>query len=159
MIKILVAEDEEKSRAATVSRLRGIMGDEALIETAADGNDAVQMALKMRPALIFMDIEMPRKTGLEAAAILHEQLPDTHIVFLTAMTALTTRLGRCARAAGNICSSRYPRPHCARRFESFFMSSTNRKRMPRRSRPRCACGSRSITPRILRSMMRRKAWA
>ena len=75
MIKILVAEDEEKSRAATVSRLRGIMGDEALIETAADGNDAVQMALKMRPALIFMDIEMPRKTGLEAAAILHEQLP------------------------------------------------------------------------------------
>ena len=36
------------------------------------------------------------------------------------MTALTTRLGRCARAAGNICSSRYPRPHCARRFESFF---------------------------------------
>ena len=84
MIKILVAEDEEKSRAATVSRLRGIMGDEALIETAADGNDAVQMALKMRPALIFMDIEMPRKTGLEAAAILHEQLPDTHIVFLTA---------------------------------------------------------------------------
>ena len=28
MIKILVAEDEEKSRAATVSRLRGIMGDE-----------------------------------------------------------------------------------------------------------------------------------
>ena len=84
MITILVAEDEEKSRAATVSRLRGIMGDEALIETAADGNDAVQMALKMRPALIFMDIEMPRKTGLEAAAILHEQLPDTHIVFLTA---------------------------------------------------------------------------
>lgn len=55
MIKILVAEDEEKSRAATVSRLRGIMGDEALIETAADGNDAVQMALKMRPALIFME--------------------------------------------------------------------------------------------------------
>ena len=35
MIKILVAEDEEKSRAATVSRLRGIMGDEALIETTA----------------------------------------------------------------------------------------------------------------------------
>ena len=47
-------------------------------------NIAERMELKMRPALIFMDIEMPRKTGLEAAAILHEQLPDTHIVFLTA---------------------------------------------------------------------------
>ena len=48
MIKILVAEDEEKSRAATVSRLRGIMGDEALIETAADGNDAVQRSRCVR---------------------------------------------------------------------------------------------------------------
>ncbi len=84
MIKLLVAEDEEKSRTATVSRLRGIMGDKALIETALDGNDAVQMALKMRPDLIFIDIEMPRKTGLEAAAVIHEQLPNTHIVFLTA---------------------------------------------------------------------------
>lgn len=84
MIKLLVAEDEEKSRAATVSRLRSIIGENALIEAAADGNEAVQTALKMRPDLIFMDIEMPRKTGLEAAEILHTQLPDTHIVFLTA---------------------------------------------------------------------------
>ena len=156
MIKILVAEDEEKSRAATVSRLRGIMGDEALIETAADGNDAVQMALKMRPALIFMDIEMPRKTGLEAAAILHEQLPDTHIVFLTAYDRFDYAVGALRTGGREYLLKPVSE---TTRFESFFMSSTNRKRMPRRSRPRCACGSRSITPRILRSMMRRKAWA
>ena len=32
MIKILVAEDEPKSREAMVSRLRGILGETALIE-------------------------------------------------------------------------------------------------------------------------------
>ena len=41
MIKILVAEDEPKSRNALVSRLRGVLGDTALIEAASDGNEAV----------------------------------------------------------------------------------------------------------------------
>ena len=37
MIKILVAEDEPKSRQALASRLRGILGENALIEQAANG--------------------------------------------------------------------------------------------------------------------------
>ena len=37
MIKILVAEDEARSRAALASRLRSILGEAALIEAAADG--------------------------------------------------------------------------------------------------------------------------
>ena len=159
MIKILVAEDEEKSRAATVSRLRGIMGDEALIETAADGNDAVQMALKMRPALIFMDIEMPRKTGLEAAAILHEQLPDTHIVFLTAYDRFGLCVGALRTGGREYLLKPVSEPHCARRFEVFSCRARTGKGCLAVLRPRCACGLRSITPRILRSMMRRKAWA
>ena len=74
MFKILVAEDEPKSRSALVSRLRGILGDAALIEAAADG----------KPYLIFMDIEMPYKNGLETAAVIKRQIPQAHVVFLTA---------------------------------------------------------------------------
>ncbi len=84
MIKILIAEDEPKSRAAIASRLRGILGEEALIETAADGNEAVMKAVQMQPGLIFMDIEMPVKNGLEAAAVIKQRQTDVHIVFLTA---------------------------------------------------------------------------
>lgn len=84
MIKILIAEDEARNQAAMVSRLRGILGDEALIETASDGNEAVAKAMKVRPDLIFMDVEMPYKNGLEAAAVIKQQRPETHIVFLTA---------------------------------------------------------------------------
>ena len=84
MIKIMIAEDEQKTRNALASRLQGILGDAALIETAEDGNDAVQKALLIQPDLIFMDIEMPFKTGIEATAIIKRQLPQTHVVFLTA---------------------------------------------------------------------------
>ena len=84
MIKILVAEDEARSRAALASRLRSILGEAALIETAADGNEAVTKAVQVKPYLIFMDIEMPYKNGLEAAAVVKSQMPETHVVFLTA---------------------------------------------------------------------------
>lgn len=84
MIKILVAEDEARSRAALASRLRSILGEAALIETAADGNEAVTKAVQVKPDLIFMDIEMPYKNGLEAAAVVKSQMPETHVVFLTA---------------------------------------------------------------------------
>lgn len=84
MVKIMIAEDEPKTRSALASRLRSIMGDTALIETAEDGNDVIQKALQVSPDLIFMDIEMPFKTGLEAAAVIRQQRPDTRVVFLTA---------------------------------------------------------------------------
>lgn len=84
MIKLLVAEDEEKSRAAMVSRLRSLLGESAMVEWAADGTEAVDKAQKIRPDMIFMDIEMPRKNGLEAAEVIKKSLPETVIVFLTA---------------------------------------------------------------------------
>lgn len=84
MIKILVAEDEPRSREAMTARLRTILGEHALIETAADGNEVILKALQIQPQIIFMDIEMPVKTGLEAATVIKKQLPDVHIIFLTA---------------------------------------------------------------------------
>lgn len=84
MIKILVVEDEPKSRTAIVSRLRAILGEEALVETAGDGASAVSKALQVQPQIVFMDIELPVKNGLEAAAVIKCQQPEVHMVFLTA---------------------------------------------------------------------------
>ena len=84
MIKILVVEDEALSRQALVSRLRHILRQEGVVESAEDGNQAIHKALEIRPDLILMDIVMPRMNGLEATAVISEHLPDTVIVFLTA---------------------------------------------------------------------------
>ena len=71
MVKILVAEDEPLSRKSLTGHLRRRLGPDALIEGAANGREAVDRAAQLAPQLIFMDIEMPVLSGLEAAAIIH----------------------------------------------------------------------------------------
>ena len=88
MIKIIIAEDEQKTRNALASRLRGILGDSALIETAEDGNDVVQKALLVQPDLIFMDIRMPVMKGDEATMKIRAlDREDCKRVPIIAMTA------------------------------------------------------------------------
>lgn len=84
MIKILVVEDEKRSRDMLVGRLRKLLGESALVEDAADGNEAVQRAAQVRPQLIFMDVEMPLMNGIEAASAINQLGIETRIVFLTA---------------------------------------------------------------------------
>lgn len=102
MFKVLVAEDEPKSRGALISRLRGILGDAALIEAASDGNDAVDKALRVQPDVIFMDIEMPGKNGLEAAAVIKKQIQTVHIISLPPMIGLIMQWGRSVPVARTI---------------------------------------------------------
>ena len=51
---------------------------------AADGEEAVQMALHYKPDIILMDIKMPKLNGLQAAALIRDQQHDVKVVMLTA---------------------------------------------------------------------------
>lgn len=99
MIKVLIAEDEPLSLQNLTGHLRRLLGADALIEGASNGREAVDMARRIRPQLVLMDIEMPVMTGLDAAAIIHEALPETHIVFLTAFDRFDYAVG-AMRAGG-----------------------------------------------------------
>ena len=50
---------------------------------AADGVQAIEMAKKLKPDLIVLDLAMPRMNGAEAASILNQTMPKTPIVLLT----------------------------------------------------------------------------
>jgi len=50
---------------------------------AENGRDAVEKAEKLKPDLIILDLSMPVMTGLEAAALLKQTLPDTRIILFT----------------------------------------------------------------------------
>lgn len=63
MIKVLIAEDEPLSLQNLTGHLRRLLGADALIEGAANGREAVDMARRIRPQLVLMDIEMPVMTG------------------------------------------------------------------------------------------------
>ena len=60
--KILIADDEASIRLL----VRSILSNNYTVIEAADGQEAVEAAQKQKPALILMDILMPKKDGLQA---------------------------------------------------------------------------------------------
>ena len=87
-VRALIAEDEPILAAALAHALRRLWPALDIVATCANGVEALQQGLALRPDILFLDIKMPGKTGLEAAEELAEQWPDTQpfpqIVFVTA---------------------------------------------------------------------------
>lgn len=81
MIRVLVAEDEPGNRKLLVGYLRELPGVE-LIGEAVNGVEALELARRLKPDALFLDIEMPGLRGTELATLLPE--PRPRIVFVTA---------------------------------------------------------------------------
>ncbi|CAB4538903.1 MAG: response regulator [Actinobacteria bacterium] len=81
-LKVLVAEDESLIRMDVVATLSEA-GYEVLGE-ASDGEEAVEMASRLSPDVVVMDIKMPKMDGISAA----EKISDLRIpvVLLTAFS-------------------------------------------------------------------------
>jgi response regulator NasT len=81
--RVLIAEDEALIRLD----LSEMLADEGfqVIGEAGDGVQAVQLARELRPDLVIMDVKMPKKDGIDAAAeIVAEQIAP--VVILTAFS-------------------------------------------------------------------------
>ncbi|MGV2938906.1 response regulator [Mesobacillus sp. LC4] len=66
MIKIVIAEDQRMLLGALGSLL-SLEDDMEVVGKASNGEEAVALAKELKPDICVMDIEMPGKTGLEAA--------------------------------------------------------------------------------------------
>ena len=81
-IRVLVADDHPVFRRG----MRAILGAEPEIELvgeATDGEEAVALALELRPDVVLMDLNMPGVTGIEATRRVLEASPDVAILMLT----------------------------------------------------------------------------
>lgn len=87
-IRALIAEDEPILAFTLTQTLQRLWPELQLCGVAENGIAAVQEALAQRPDVLFLDIKMPGKTGLEAAQELAEDWPDDApfplVVFVTA---------------------------------------------------------------------------
>ena len=86
--RALIAEDEPILAAALAHALQRLWPELDIVATCPNGVDALRQGLALQPDILFLDIKMPGKTGLEAAEELAEQWPEgvpfPHIVFVTA---------------------------------------------------------------------------
>lgn len=80
MLKVLVADDEPLARE-TIKLLLKDQPDICAVFEAQDGNEVLSVYQAEKPQLIFLDIQMPGKTGIELAQELPE---DVVIIFATA---------------------------------------------------------------------------
>ncbi|MDG4824619.1 response regulator transcription factor [Asanoa sp. WMMD1127] len=80
--RILLADDHALVRRGVRLILDG-EPDLTVVAEAADGGEAIDLALEHRPDLAVLDIAMPRLTGLQAARELSRSLPELRILILT----------------------------------------------------------------------------
>jgi len=95
--RVLIVDDEEDLRYVYTRQLRG---DGYLLDTAADGEEAIEKIRATEYAVILTDMRMPRKDGLAVIAAAREHLPDAEIIVLTGHGSLENALQ--AFKAGNI---------------------------------------------------------
>jgi DNA-binding NarL/FixJ family response regulator len=97
LLRILVVDDFGPFRKAICSFL---LGYETLtvVGEAADGDEAIELAFRLAPHVIIMDVKMPRKSGVEATQRIKRALPEIHIIGVS--TQHDTFLRASMKAAG-----------------------------------------------------------
>src|SRR5918912_1447358 len=80
--RVLIVDDHPLTREALASLLEQHGFDVA--GQAADGEEAVELARSLQPALVLLDLSMPGLGGLEALPLLREAAPACEVVVLTA---------------------------------------------------------------------------
>jgi DNA-binding NarL/FixJ family response regulator len=81
-VRILIADDHSLFRDGLRSLLRA-EGHEVIGE-AKNGREAIELAKKLTPDLVLMDVSMPEMDGITATRALTAELPGTKVVILTA---------------------------------------------------------------------------
>jgi two-component system response regulator DesR len=82
VIRVMLAEDQAMVRGA-LATLIGLEPDLEVVAQAATGDEAVAVAREAKPDVALLDIEMPGKDGITAAAEITRTVPGCKIMILT----------------------------------------------------------------------------
>jgi DNA-binding NarL/FixJ family response regulator len=91
-LRIVVADDQRAVREALATVLDAVPGFE-VVGLAADGEEAVELAHRLSPAVVLMDLRMPNLDGVAATRRLAAELPDVKVVVLTTFADDASILG------------------------------------------------------------------
>lgn len=81
-IRVLIADDQSLIRRG-MSLILAAESDIEVVGQAADGVEAVDLAVELKPDVVLMDLHMPRKGGVVATREITNKLPQTRVMVLT----------------------------------------------------------------------------
>jgi DNA-binding NarL/FixJ family response regulator len=81
-LRLLIVDDQPLIRRGLSMMLQAEPGIE-VVGQAADGLEAIDMALTLRPDVVVMDLQMPRASGVVATREISARLPATRVLVLT----------------------------------------------------------------------------
>jgi DNA-binding NarL/FixJ family response regulator len=87
-LSVLIADDHPLVAEGLIMILRD-QPDLTCIGVATNGQEAVEMAVKMRPDILLLDINMPVLNGIEACRQLKKVCPDTRIIALSMVSEIS----------------------------------------------------------------------
>jgi two-component system chemotaxis response regulator CheB len=144
MIRVLVAEDSLTTRRLLVEILRSDPEIEIAGE-ASDGVEAVEMTKRLRPAVVTMDIKMPRMDGFEATRQIMVEAPTPIVIVSASVNIREVEVSMHALRAGALTVLPKPAgPEAAdfeaqrRRFVDMVKAMSDVKLVRRRAEPRAA---------------------
>jgi len=82
-LKVLIGDDDSGIRLVLKKAIEKVEGFN-LVGEAADGEAAFSLFQSLKPDIVFLDVEMPKLTGLECATRIMDMDPKTKIIFATA---------------------------------------------------------------------------
>lgn len=119
MIKILIVDDS-KAEAQLLKHLLESESDICVVECAKDGAEAVEMAGRLSPDLITMDLEMPIMDGHTATRLIMSQFPTPIVVISSKLNETSRDMTYLALEAGAVSVLAKPlNMHASANFEKF----------------------------------------
>jgi DNA-binding NarL/FixJ family response regulator len=82
--RVLIADDHQVMRQG-VRAVVEMQPGWSVCGEASTGREAVEMALRLRPEIIVMDVQMPELNGLEATRQIKKRAPETEVLMFTGL--------------------------------------------------------------------------
>lgn len=83
-MRIVIVEDEVRARQGLATVIGNIAGGHTVIAQAGDGAKGFELIQKLKPDLVFTDVEMDRMNGIEMITRLREASNDVNVVIISA---------------------------------------------------------------------------
>ncbi len=83
-IRVLIADDHAVVRQG-LRMFLGLQDDFEVVGEATDGKEAVELARKLQPEVVLMDLLMPVMDGIAATTAIRQELPDVEVIALTSV--------------------------------------------------------------------------